>query len=289
MSGRTGQLRLETVTADLMARAEPALVPFFTAGYPNDATFLDLVDTAVSAGCAVVEVGVPFSDPMADGPVIQESSRVALQNGMTLTRALELVAEIQRRSPVEVVLMGYLNPLLRMGVGRFAELAGAAGAGGVIVPDLPVEEAHDVRRTLEGEGLCLVDLVAPTSTEARLSAIADAARGFLYLVSLTGVTGVRSQLSESLAAYVQRVRAVCAAPLYVGFGVSTPEHAAAVARSADGAVMGSALIRIVQETQDTAEAVRRVGDHLTACRAAMLEAASAGTVTVVETEEEVRP
>jgi tryptophan synthase alpha chain len=175
---------------------------------------------------------------------------------------------------VEVVLMGYLNPIMRMGVGRFAELAGAAGAGGVIVPDLPIEEAVDVRRTLEGEGLCLVDLVAPTSTEARLTAIAQQARGFLYLVSLTGVTGVRSQLSDSLAGYVQQARAVCVAPLYVGFGVSTPEHAAAVAKVADGAVMGSALIRIAQESQGSAEAVERVGAHLRQCRAAMHAAAS---------------
>jgi len=261
---------LEERTRALKARGKKALVPFFTAGFPDEETFLRLVaDAAGAAGCPVVEVGVPFSDPIADGPVIQESSKAALERGITLRRTLELARRAAERTRAALVLMGYLNPLLRMGVGAFARAAREAGVAGVIVPDLPVEESGGVRRTLAGEGIVLVDLLAPTSGPERIAAAAGEARGFLYLVSITGVTGARSPEAADTAAFVARVRAHTDLPLYVGFGIKNPELAAAAAKSADGVIAGSALIRCIREAPSREAAVDRVRALLEDMQAAM--------------------
>lgn len=262
-------MKLIDYTTGLRARGEKALVPFFTAGYPDEETFCDVVRAAAAAGCSVMEIGIPFSDPMADGPVIQESSRVALAGGMTLCRALELTTALASEVDVGFVFMSYINPILRMGFGPYAARARAAGVRGTIIPDLPVEEAADIRAAFAGDGIALVDLVAPTSGEARIRRIAAEADGFLYLVSLTGVTGVRSHVSRDLGGFVARVRAHTDVPLYVGFGVSGPEQAGGVARHADGVIIGSALIRLMQEAGSREEAAGSVGAFLRAVRAAM--------------------
>jgi tryptophan synthase alpha chain len=241
-------MRLRDLTESTRTAGRKALVPFLTAGYPDEATFLRLLAAATDAGCRVVEVGIPFSDPMADGPVIQASSERALAQGMTLKRALDLIERASASAPAGYVVMSYLNPILQMGIATFAERAARAGVAGVILPDVPLEESGELRPVLARAGIALVDLVAPTSGDERVAAIARQTEGFLYLVSLTGVTGARAGLAAGLAAFIARVRRSCDLPLYVGFGVSTPEQAAEVARSADGVIIGSALIRIVQNT-----------------------------------------
>jgi tryptophan synthase alpha chain len=267
--------RLRELTEETRARGHKALVPFLTAGYPDKETSLRLLVAAVRSGCRVVEVGIPFSDPMADGPVIQAASEQALAHGMTLAHALELVARASAEAPAGYVVMSYLNPILQMGVARFAERAARAGVCGVILPDVPLEESVELRGELARAGITLVYLVAPTSGEDRVAAIARQADGFLYLVSLTGVTGAREGLAAGLEDFVARARRASDLPLYVGFGVSTPEQAAAVVCSgADGVIIGSALIRIVRDTPDARAAEAAVSAFLARVAAAMAGASA---------------
>jgi tryptophan synthase alpha chain len=245
---------LERVCRARRERGERALVPFLTAGFPDERTSLELLVECGRRGCEVVEVGVPFSDPVADGPVIQHASQVALANGMTLARALELVRDVAAEG-ILPVMMTYVNPVLRFGITRFAREARAAGCAGVIVPDLSVEDAAPLRDALLGEGVALVDLVAPTTPDDRLRRIAGAAAGFLYLVSVAGVTGGRSASAEDLAHFTDRVRAHTDLPLYVGFGIDGPERAREAAAHADGVIVGSALIRRLDNTPNRAAGI----------------------------------
>ncbi len=261
--------RLGSLTADLMDRGVKPLVPFLTAGYPDEDTFLELMGAIARAGCPIVEIGIPFSDPVADGPVIQASSQRALENGMTLTRTLELAAMVHREHGLAVVLMGYLNPILHLGPEIFAQACREASVAGVIVPDLPLEEAQGLRAVLLEAGVDLIDLVAPTTDQARLEHHTAAAGGFMYLISTTGVTGAGVGAGKDLEAYVARVRAANPLPLYVGFGISTPEDARRVAACADGAVVGSALIRLIDKTEHQAEAVASAEEYLAAMAAAL--------------------
>ena len=222
----------------MKARGEKGLVPFLTAGFPDEETFLDLLGAASDAGCPVIEIGIPFSDPIADGPIIQESSKVALENGMSLRRALALAKKASQTSSATLVVMSYFNPILRMGIEAFARAAADAGIGGVIVPDVPLEESTELRRELARCGAAFIDLIAPTSGTRRIQRITAAADGFVYLVSVAGVTGMRSSLSSDLGGFVSRVRAHTDLPLYVGFGVSTPEQAREASRHADGVIVG---------------------------------------------------
>ena len=246
--------RLTRLTRDLRDQGIKPLVPFLTAGFPDEETFGGILAAVAAAGCPLVEIGIPFSDPVADGPVIQASSQQVLGQGMTLVRTLELAAAAEREHGLAVVLMGYLNPVLKMGPERFASACGQARIAGVIIPDLPPEEAAGLRALLAQHGTDLVDLVAPTTAPNRLAHNAPRARGFLYLVSTTGVTGAGTATADSLPAYVERVRGVTDLPLYVGFGISTPEQAARVAAVADGVIVGSALIKLVSEAGDDAVA-----------------------------------
>jgi tryptophan synthase alpha chain len=245
--------RLTRITRELKAAGTRPLVPFLTAGFPDESTFGALLAVVASAGCPLVEIGIPFSDPVADGPVIQMSSQQALGQGMTLTRTLELAAGAANDHGLGVVLMGYLNPILKFGPDRFAAACGEAKVAGVIIPDLPPEEASGIRSLLAVDGTDLVDLVAPTTDPARLARNVPLAGGFLYLVSTTGVTGVAAD-NDTLPAYVARVRALTDLPLYVGFGLAEPGQAARVAAVADGAIVGSALIRVISEAGDNAVA-----------------------------------
>lgn len=261
-------MTLAEKTHALRAQGRKALVAFLTAGYPDPRTFDALVRAAVAAGADVVEVGIPFSDPIADGPVIQAASAAALAGGMTLERALDAVARLTPGLGAPVVLMGYVNPVLRMGVARFARRAADAGVAGVILPDVPHEESGPFRAAFGDARLALVELVAPTSDDARLRSIAGASEGFVYLVSLTGVTGARTGAPDGLAGLVGRVRRASDTPVYVGFGISSAERAAGVAAHADGVIIGSRLLEIAAGGPP-AGAADRVGGFLAGVRAAL--------------------
>ena len=258
---------LSSLTAELKDSGHKPIVPFLTAGYPDRATFMGVMGAAATAGCRLVEIGIPFSDPVADGPVIQGASQTALAGGMSLTETIHLAAETRRDHGLAVVLMGYLNPILKMGPVEFAEACGEAEVAGIIVPDLPLEEAGPFRSLLMERGIELVDLVAPTTGEDRLADHAEAAGGFLYLVSTTGVTGSGPGGGDDLESYVARVRNINPLPLYVGFGIAEPDHAARVANCADGAVVGSALIRIIDQAKSGA--VEAAGTFLQSMNDAM--------------------
>jgi tryptophan synthase alpha chain len=249
--------RISRTFDHLRETGRTALMPFLTMGYPRLESALALVPALVEAGADLIELGMPFSDPLADGATIQAAGQQALANGMTLSRCLEQAAELRSRGVgVPFVLMGYYNPILQMGLAGFARRAAEAGIDGLIVPDLPPEEADPLRSALEAAGIALVFLLAPTSDEARIRLVAGCSRGFLYLVSLTGVTGTRDQLPADLEAFAALARAATGMPLAVGFGISTPAHAARVARLADGVIVGSALIKRIGSARDPVAAAR---------------------------------
>jgi tryptophan synthase alpha chain len=250
-----GPAAIDAAFAAARAHGRPALMPYYTAGFPDFDTSEAVFRAIAAAGADLIEIGVPFSDPLADGPVIQHSTQVALDNGMTAAKALQLVARLRTAGVSQpLILMGYANPILAYGVVRYTKDAAAAGADGLIIPDLPPEESADIAEACDAAGLALIYLAAPTSTPDRLARIAEATRGFLYLVSLTGVTGARQGLPPDLAGFVARAREVAHTPLAVGFGIATREHAAAVGALADGVIVGSALIKAVAGAMDPAQA-----------------------------------
>ncbi len=219
-----------------------ALMPYLAIGYPTVETTVALAEALVAAGADVFELGVPFSDPLADGATVQRATQIALKNGVTPGICLAVAAKIRQITDVPLVLMSYYNPIARYGVGEFCRDAALSGVDGMIVPDLPPEESDDVRIASQRHGLDLIYLVAPTSTDERLRMVAEASHGFVYCVALSGVTGARKNLSEGLPDYLDRVRRFVDLPLAVGFGISRPEHVQVVAHHADGAIIGAALI-----------------------------------------------
>jgi tryptophan synthase alpha chain len=219
-----------------------ALIPYMTAGYPHPAATLDVLDNLVSAGADIIELGVPFSDPVADGPTIQRASQRAIEQGTTLDWTLGTLREFRRRHDTAIVLFTYLNPILRYGVDAFLVDAADAGAQGILVTDLPVGADARLEEKLEESALAHVRLIAPTTPPARARLIAARAQGFLYYISRTGVTGATRALRADLPAEIESLRAVSSVPIAVGFGISTAEQAAEVARVADGVVVGSALL-----------------------------------------------
>jgi tryptophan synthase alpha chain len=266
--------RFAAMFAALRARGEAALIPYLTAGDPDLATTRELVRAAVAEGADAIELGVPFSDPMADGPVLQRASGRALAAGTSLPRVLELVADLRRECSVPLVLFGYYNPFFRYGVERLGRDAAAAGADGVLCVDLPFEEAGDLRAAVRATGLDLIALLAPTTPPARVRTIARAASGFLYFVSVLGTTGARATLPEALPDWVRGVRAATDMPVGVGFGVSRPEQAGWIAGFADAVIVGSALARVVEEG-DAVGAPARVAAFVGGLRGAMRAAATA--------------
>jgi tryptophan synthase alpha chain len=249
--------RLDETFARLKTERRAALMPYLPLGFPTLDVSRQLISTAADAGADVIELGIPFSDPLADGPVIQCATHVALQNGMTLAKCFEMVREArQAGATVPLVLMGYYNPILRFGVEPCAREAQEAGADGFIVPDLPPEEAGALGAACRAHGLDLIFLAAPTSTAERLRIIAEATRGFMYLVSVVGVTGARDQMAADLAEFVARVRAVTTKPACVGFGIANAETARAVAGCADGVIVGSALVSQIGESERAVGAAR---------------------------------
>jgi tryptophan synthase alpha chain len=259
--------RLDKTFAALRERGERALLPYFTAGDPSLATTARLVVEAARQGADVIELGVPFSDPLADGPVIQRATQRALAAGVTLPRVLETVRELRGDLSVPLVFLTYYNPILAFGLKAFCRTALEAGVDGVIVADLPPEEAGPLHAEADPLGFDLIHMAAPTSPPARMRKIARASRGFIYLVSLTGVTGERAALPPDLVGLLRTLRAVTTKPVCVGFGISTPEQAALVGQSADGVAVGSAIVRLIERHAGAAELVPEVGRFIAALKA----------------------
>jgi len=263
--------RLEERFAALRARGERALVPFVMAGDRGLATTEALVPALADAGADAVEIGVPFSDPLGEGPTIQRASERALARGTSLRRVLELVKRLRARVDVPIVLMGYANNFLTLPPDALASALLEAGVDGVIVVDLPAFEGREVFAALRARGVDPVLLAAPTTSEARLRTIASETRGFLYYVSRTGVTGARSAMAADLEAGVRRARALGSAPVCVGFGVSTPEHARSIGRFADGVVVGSALVDRMEAAASDEAAVEEAAAFVAALKAPLRE------------------
>jgi tryptophan synthase alpha chain len=224
----------------------PSLVAYLTCGDPDLPTTLDIALAAIDAGADVIELGVPFSDPVADGPVIQRASERALRHGTSLSQVLEVAKEIRKKSDAGLIIFTYLNPILRMGITKFAAAAQDACVDGALIIDLPVEESGDYLAEMEKRNLATVFLAAPTSTDARLKQIAQASSGFVYAVSRTGVTGARQQLPEDAAKLVSRLRRYTDLPVAVGFGISTSAQFEAVGKFAEAAVVGSAIVGTIE-------------------------------------------
>ncbi len=244
----------------LATAGELGLIAYITAGDPNLAATESIVLAAEAAGADVIELGVPFSDPLADGPTIQRASERALRSGTTLRSVLSLVQRLRTKTQVPLVLFGYFNPILQMGLEPFAVAAAEAGADGVLATDLTPEEAGEYRAVMQSRGLETIFLAAPTSTDARLARIAESSSGFLYLISRTGVTGARESLPEDLPDLVRRARTFTRLPIAVGFGISLPTHVSVLGGIADAAVVGSALVSEIEKAHSTDTAAAAVGD-----------------------------
>ena len=251
--------RIAAKFAELKKRGEAALIPFVTAGDPDLKTTLKILHSLDASGADCIELGVPFSDPTADGPTIQRSSERSLKNGISLPAILRMVREFRRTSEVPIILFGYFNPFFKYGLERLCKQAGAAGVDGILCVDLPPEESAELKQWTDAEGLDLIFLLSPTSGPERIKLVARKGRGFIYYVSVTGVTGARQLLDGNLRAQVERIRQASALPIGVGFGISSARQAARVAKFADAAVVGSALIQALEKAKGNAEKTKRAG------------------------------
>jgi tryptophan synthase alpha chain len=242
----TNPTRISRRFAELRRTGEMGLVAYITAGDPSLEATEQFVLALANAGADVIELGVPFSDPVADGPVIQRASERALRGGATLAGVLSLVKRLREKTDVPLVLFSYFNPVLQMGLEKFGDAAKAAGADGVLITDLTPEEGGEYRAAMASRGLDTIFLAAPTSTDERLRIISNASSGFLYLISRTGVTGAKDQLADELPALARRVRRVTQLPIAIGFGISQPGHVSVLGGLADAAVVGSALVEEIE-------------------------------------------
>jgi tryptophan synthase alpha chain len=258
--------RIAETFASLKTAGRKALIPYLMAGYPDLDTTRRLVLEAERRGADIIELGVPFSDPVADGPTIQRASIRALEQGVTLREIVRQVASIRERSRAPLVLMTYYNPLLAYGISAFCRDAARAGVDGIIVPDLPPEEGEDLSAACREQGIATIFLVAPTSTERRMRLVNEHTTGFVYCVSLLGVTGARNRLSEGVEEFLASARRQITRPLAVGFGISTPEQAGKMAEQADGVIVGSAIINLMEGCAGADDMVRRVGDFIASLR-----------------------
>jgi len=263
MSGGAGAGRIEETFARLKAEGRPGLVAFLTVGYPDVQSTLALVPALIEGGAAIIELGVPFSDPLAEGPTIQAASLRALQQGVTPHVCLDVVRQLRANGvSVPLVLMGYYNPVLAYGIEDFCRDAADAGADGLIVVDLPPEESGPLHAASVLNGLRLIYLLAPTSTDERIRLVAERSRGFVYCVSLTGVTGARRALPPQLAVFLDRVRSKVSRPIAVGFGISTPEQVRELVNQADGVIIGSALLQRVDPKAPLEDELKSVESFL---------------------------
>ncbi|HEX3033086.1 MAG TPA: tryptophan synthase subunit alpha [Bacillota bacterium] len=262
-------LLVQTFTR-LQAEGRKALITYVTAGDPSLADTEAIVLELSRAGADVVELGVPFSDPVADGPVIQQASQRALRAGTTVQGILELAARLRKQTQVPLVLMTYINPLLQYEIKRFMAQAAVCGINGLILPDLPVEEWGLVEEAAQANGIALIPLVAPTSTTDRLQKICARGSGFVYCVSLTGVTGIRSGLPSNVAEFLGRVRAATDLPLAVGFGISNPEQITGLKGHCDGVVVGSALVDLLARAGTSAQGLEQLGAFIATLKSALI-------------------
>jgi len=250
-------------------RNRKALVAYLTVGYPNVEATLEAVPALVEAGCDMVELGIPFSDPLADGATIQRATQGALAQGVTSDTCLEVAGKLRQSVDIPLLFMGYYNPILRFGLERFCTSCEDAGIDGLIVPDLPPEEGADLENLTISRGLALVYLLSPASTTERVRLVASRSRGFIYMVSLKGVTGARDDVPTGLEEFVGQVRDVASQPLCVGFGIATPQQAQRVASAADGVIIGSRLVELVAGGQD---GIRAAASFIREVRQALDEA-----------------
>ncbi len=264
---QTGAARIGAAFDAARQNGRAALMPYLMGGFPDQETATAVAGAYADAGADLIELGVPFSDPLADGPTIHAADTTALEGGATLESVLETCAAVGDRVPV--ALMCYANMVFARGVGEFGSLAAAARASGVIVPDLPLEEQNEVGAELASFGLALIPLVAPTTPPKRRAEICASAHGFVYLVSTVGVTGERTELPPELTDLIAAAKSEAVVPVAVGFGISTPEQAATVGEVADGIIIGTRLVREVGEAPDRDAAVRGVTDFLSATRDAL--------------------
>jgi tryptophan synthase alpha chain len=246
----------------LRADKRPGLVTYTTAGDPDLPRSAEILKALDRAGADVLEVGVPFSDPLADGPVIQRATERAIAAGGSLRASLAMIARVRPHISAPIVIFSYANPMLRLGVDAFARQAADAGVDGVLALDLPIEEAGGFRQTLAKAGIDTIFLLSPTTTEARIQRAAELGRGFLYGISRLGVTGARAQVASGAEAMVRRIRAHTAMPIALGFGISRPEHVAEVCAYADAAVVGSALVSVIAEASATTDLIARVENYV---------------------------
>ena len=276
--------RIGDAFAAAAAEGRSVLMPYATAGFPDLPTSEQAIRQLAAAGADLIEIGVPFSDPLADGTTVQRASQVALTHGVSLADCLGMIHRLRSEHEVTVplLLMGYYNPILQYGIERFAAEAERVGVDGAIVPDLPVEESDELAAALRAHGRDLIFMVAPTSTDDRLAAIAAAASGFIYCVSLTGVTGSRTTLPD-LRPYLARIRAHTSLPLAVGFGISNPDHVRQVAAVAEGVVVGSALINAMEAVSAPAMA-EAAASFLRALKTGIERRSPASTLTAAATE-----
>lgn len=251
--------RIEALFTRLRHEGKKALITFITAGDPDLKTTGQIISRLEESGADIIELGIPFSDPMADGPTIQASSERAVAKGVHLPDVIGLVKSVREKSQVPIVLFGYYNPVFSFGLKRFAVEAKKAGVDGVLIVDLPAEEADELKVELDAVGLDLIFLLTPTSDVSRMKITASKASGFIYFVSVTGVTGARTKLATDIKKYVRMIRKQTDVPVGVGFGISTPEQAAAVCADADGVIVGSAIVNIIAGCSEATERLDKVG------------------------------
>lgn len=254
--------RIERKFEELKTKNKKAFIAFITAGYPDLATTKKLVKELENRGVDIIELGVPFSDPLADGPVIQKASAEALGKGINLPKIFKAVSELRRHVEIPLCLMTYYNPVFRFGEEKFIKSARLSGVDGIILPDLPAEEGKSLLRLANKNNIDVIQFISPTTSNERARFISSLARGFIYYVSLTGVTGVRKNLPADLAKKLKHLRKITSRPICAGFGISAPRHLRAVFQFADGAIVGSAIVKEIERNFGRKDVVKRVGNFV---------------------------
>ncbi|MCK4908369.1 MAG: tryptophan synthase subunit alpha [Planctomycetes bacterium] len=242
-------LTLKEVFKNLKAKDRCALIPYFMGGYPNDKAFKELLLAAQRSGADMIEVGIPFSDPIADGPTIQEAGQIALSRGTTLQKTLNLISSLRDKLSIPIIIMSYANILFQYGLDNFCQKAFRCGVKGVIIPDLSLEESISFKKTINTRQIKLIQFIAPTTPRKRLTSITKSAEGFIYLISVTGVTGTRPNKDFNFKEYINTVRKITTLPVCIGFGIANEKQAAIASQTADGIIIGSALIEIIKRHQ----------------------------------------